>query len=88
MVVSRLVSQPLLGSPSQLPAPAPQTGVQTPLMHSVVPLGLLQVVPQVPQLPSSVCRLVSQPLYGLPSQLPQPGAQLGMQAPALHCVVP
>ena len=82
------VSQPLLALPSQLPEPALQLGVQLPPMQAVVPFGLLHVVPHAPQLPALVVRLVSQPLLAMPSQLPQPGAQLGTQLPAVQVVVP
>jgi hypothetical protein len=45
-------------------------------------------VPHAPQLSTLVCRLVSQPLTGLPSQLAQPASQVGTQTPLLHTVVP
>jgi hypothetical protein len=37
-----------------------------------------QTCPQVPQLPVSVCRLVSQPLAALPSQLSKPALHAAM----------
>jgi hypothetical protein len=46
-----------------------------------------QELPQPPQL--VVVRVeVSQPLLKFPSQFAQPVAQLGLQVPAVHCVVP
>ena len=45
------------------------------------------MLPQLPQLVVVVVD-VSQPLFGFPSQLDQPVAQLGLQEPAVHCVVP
>jgi hypothetical protein len=45
-------------------------------------------VPQLPQFAVLVWRLTSQPLEGLPSQLPKFSAQLATaQAPALHAAV-
>ena len=51
-----------------------------------VPLALLQAEPQVPQLAVSVCRLISHPLAGLPSQSAKPALQLYWQAPREHPV--
>jgi hypothetical protein len=56
------VSQPLLGSPSQLPQPALQVIPQLPPLHVAVPLVALQTVPQLPQLAMLFDRFVSQPL--------------------------
>lgn len=46
-----------------------------------------QVTPHAPQL-VAVRVLVSQPLFGLPSQSAKPVAQVGAQAPAVHVVAP
>jgi len=88
MLVLVLVSQPLFGLPSQFPKPTLQPGEQTPPAHDVVPLALVQAVPQVPQLLVLVRVSVSQPLFGLPSQSAQPAAHVGVQAPAVQLVEP
>jgi hypothetical protein len=88
VLLRMLVSQPLFGLPSQLPAPAAQLGTHAPETHAVVPFALLQVTPQAPQLVVVVCRFVSQPSARLPLQLPQPGAHTGAHAPAVQEVVP
>jgi hypothetical protein len=48
---------------------------------------LLQATPQAPQLPS-VLSWVSQPLFGFPSQSPQPMAQVGTQPDAPQAALP
>jgi hypothetical protein len=78
-LVLRFVSQPLFGLPSQSPKPPAQTGVQTPETQLVVPLALLQLTPQAPQL-AVVLSAVSQPLAALPSQLPNPA----LHVPSVH----
>ncbi len=71
----RGVSQPLAELPSQLPKPALQAPkAQEPLEHKAEALGKLQDLPQEPQLEMEE-RGVSQPLAGLPSQLPKPALQ-------------
>jgi hypothetical protein len=63
VLLVRLVSQPLLAMPSQLPKPALHEAiVHTPLTQAAVPLAELQVVPQVPQLPGSVAVFTQVPL--------------------------
>jgi hypothetical protein len=64
------VSQPSLGSASQLPKPDAQLMLQLPLLQVGVPLTVLQPLPQLPQLLRLVLVLVSQPLACTPSQLP------------------
>jgi hypothetical protein len=83
-----LVSQPLFGLPSQLAKPALQFGAQTPFEHATPPFGFVHCMPQPPQWLVLVLVLVSQPLFGLPSQLPDPELQLGTHDPPMHAVVP
>jgi hypothetical protein len=82
------VSQPSVTSPLQLPQPVLHEIEHTPSAQLAVPLALPQTVPHVPQLVVLVCVLVSQPLLGLPSQLPNPAAHTGAQVPETHEVVP
>jgi hypothetical protein len=82
------VSQPFFGLPSQSPNPAVQTGAHTPAEHEVVPLALAHTDPHAPQLPASVCRLISQPLTTLPSQFAKPASHVIEQAPSEHAGVP
>jgi hypothetical protein len=82
-----LVSQPSFGSPSQSAQPGSQLGTQLPLVHCVVPLGLVHCFVQLPQADVDVSD-VSHPLLGLLSQLPQPPLQLGWQTPPLQPVLP
>ena len=81
-VVNRLVSQPLLASPSQLAKPALHDGVHRPAVQVVGPFGLTQAIEQVPQ-----CAVVlsgdSQPLVPMPSQFPNPA----LQATSAHAPV-
>lgn len=69
-VVPRFVSQPLETSPSQFPNPVAQAIWQTEFKHDGVPFVALHPLPQEPQLPAEVARLVSQPLEAAASQLP------------------
>jgi hypothetical protein len=85
--VVRLVSQPLSGSPSQLPQPPAQLGEQAPEVHAVPPWAFEQMLPQVPQL-AVVVRLVSQPSLALALQLPHPLLQEMEQALSAHAGVP
>jgi hypothetical protein len=57
-----LVSQPLVGLPSQLRQVPVQTGTHTLPEQLVVPCALLQAVPQAPQFDALLVMLVSQPL--------------------------
>jgi hypothetical protein len=86
--VVRERSQPLVELPSQLPQPELQeTSVQVPPEHDSTALGRSQRVLHAPQL-SSVASEVSQPLVGLPSQLPQFVLQLtSVQVPVVHVSV-
>jgi hypothetical protein len=67
--VLRLVSQPLLGSPSQSAKPDAQLGTHTPPVHAVVPFALLQLAPHAPQF-WTVLSGASQPFDALASQSP------------------
>lgn len=49
-------------------------------MHVVVPWGLVQLLPQEPQLKRLVCVFVSQPFAGFVSQLAKPA----LQFPSVH----
>jgi hypothetical protein len=68
-LVSRFVSQPLLGLLSQLANPVLHEGVQAPAVHVVGPLAFEQALPHAPQL-DVVVSAVSHPFARLPSQLP------------------
>lgn len=70
-----LVSQPLLGLPSQLAKPDAQVGTQAPAVQTVVPFAFVQAAPQLPQLVALVFRFASQPFEARPSQLPKPVLQ-------------
>jgi hypothetical protein len=75
-----LVSQPFVGSASQLPHGAEQVpSVHTPDTHDSVAFARLQSAPQPPQLARLVFRFVSQPSDTRPLQSPNPG---------LHTVMP
>jgi hypothetical protein len=82
------VSQPFFVFPSQSPKFAEHVGAQEPPLHATVPFALVHAMPQPPQFAADVCVFVSQPLFGLPSQLPNPALQLGVQVPAGQLVVP
>jgi hypothetical protein len=80
-----LTSQPLAGFPSQSANPGLQTILQTLFVQTAVlsgPEG--HALLQEPQLPVLLVVLVSQPLAGLLSQLPQPGTQV----PTSHVPAP
>lgn len=76
----RLVQVPL-----QAVCPAGQVVWHAPFEHCMPPGHAL---PHAPQLLESVCRFVSQPFAGLPSQLPKPALQTMRQLPPLHEAVP
>ncbi len=82
------VSHPLLGCPSQSPAPTEQLGMHTPPLQDVVPFALVHWVLQALQWLASVERFVSQPLFLFPSQSAKPAAHDGAQMPAEQDVVP
>jgi hypothetical protein len=81
--VVRFVSQPFVGSPSQLPHPAAQVGTHAPAVQVVLPCALRQALPQAPQLVTVVLRFVSHPVDGSASQLPNPVVQV----PSVHVPV-
>jgi hypothetical protein len=83
----REASQPFTGFASQSANPFLQEGVHTPEEQDVVPLGLVQVTPQPPQLPC-VRTCISQPLDIRPSQLPQPVLHVIEQVPAVQLAAP
>jgi hypothetical protein len=69
--VFRLVSHPLVASPSQFAKPALQVpSWQVPEKHTPAAFGKAQMVPQEPQFWALDERSASQPLAALPSQLP------------------
>ncbi|MFO0627818.1 MAG: hypothetical protein U0325_19575 [Polyangiales bacterium] len=87
VVLVMLVSQPLAGSPSQLPKPAVQAATaHAPCVQVAVALARAQAVPQAPQRLTVVSRFTSQPLERVPSQLPKPRLQVIAQAPAVQVV--
>ncbi|MFO0602211.1 MAG: hypothetical protein U0324_03505 [Polyangiales bacterium] len=66
---------------SQLPRPGAQDDPHAPPTQvATLPSGIGQDVRQLPQLSGPVSG-VSQPLPGIPSQLPKPGAQARPQTP-------
>jgi hypothetical protein len=80
--VVRLDSQPLPVRPSQLPKPAVHAwSAQTPLKHVADAFEKLQALPQSPQFPMLVFRLVSHPVVARPSQSPKPGSHAIWHAP-------
>jgi hypothetical protein len=81
-VLVRLVSQPLLSSPSQLPKPVLQVMPQAPAVQVAAALARVgQAVPQAPQLVALVRVSTSQPLLLLLSQLAKPSLQRRPQVP-------
>jgi hypothetical protein len=83
------VSQPFPEFPSQSPRPGLHVETpQTPPTQFGVPPADGQTLPHVLQLLTSVFVLVSQPLFGLPSQFLDPAEQVGTHAPPVHAVVP
>ena len=77
------VSQPVAGFPSQLPKPVVHApSVQVPPGQVSAAFARLQATMQLPQLVSESSR-ASQPLAGLPSQLPKPLEQV----PSAHASV-
>ena len=83
------VSQPLPALPSQSPRPGLHVETpQTPPTQFGVPPAAGHTFPHVLQLLMSELVLVSQPLFGLPSQFLNPAEQVGTQTPPVHAVVP
>ena len=76
--VFRLVSQPLVASPSQFANPVAQVGTQAPAVQVEVPFAFEHTVPQVPQFAGLVFRFASQPLAATPSQFPKPALHVRM----------
>ncbi|CAF1203118.1 unnamed protein product [Didymodactylos carnosus] len=72
-----LVSQPLLTFLSQSPNPASHVLFKhIPEQHCAVLLSAVHCLKQKPQLLTSVCTLVSQPLLAIPSQSPNPASHV------------
>jgi hypothetical protein len=85
VVVLSGVSQPSQGSPSQFPKFWLHTGTQAVPTQSVVPFEFVHVLPQAPQWLSLFVKFVSQPLPGVPSQLPKPAVHMpSVQTPFGH----
>jgi hypothetical protein len=64
-----LISQPFAGLPSQFAKPELQLATaQLPATQAGVPLGMLQTLPQPPQLETLLPMLTSQPFAAMPSQ--------------------
>jgi len=82
------VSQPFFGLLSQSENPAEHDGTHVPAEQEVVPCGLVQEMPQPPQLETPVFRFASQPLTALPSQFPKPELQVGTHTPVVQTVDP
>jgi hypothetical protein len=82
------VSHPFTGLPSQFVQPELQTGVHVPPTQLVVPCALVHWTPHEPQLFVEVDVCVSQPFVALPSQLPNPPLQSGVQVPPVQLVLP
>ncbi len=79
-LVPRLVSQPLLGSPSQSPKPSLQRArVHAPAAQPATPLATTHALPQAPQWAGAVASSTSQPLAGSPSQSAKPASQVAPQ---------
>jgi len=81
--VWRLVSQPFIASPSQLPKPAAQVSPHAPAVQVAVALGpVAHARPQAPQCAALPRVAVSQPFIASPSQSPKPASQVRPQRPA------
>jgi hypothetical protein len=85
--LSVLVSQPLLGSPSQSVCAASHVGEHTPALQLVSPWALLQLTAHSPQC-ATVFRSVSQPLTAMPSQSAKPAAHEGAHKPSAQVASP
>jgi hypothetical protein len=84
-LVAVLVSQPVVGSPSQSAKPvAHAVRAHTPALHAPVAWAGAHAWPHAPHAARLVRRSVSQPLPAAPSQSPKPGSQLAMHALATH----
>jgi hypothetical protein len=87
--VVSVVSQPSAGFPLQSPYGLVHDETpHTPATQFGVPPDTGHTCPQLPQLLMLVAVLVSQPLFGFPSQLPKPELQAGTHTPAVHAFVP
>ena len=81
LVVAKFTSQPSVALPLQLPKPVVQVKPQA--LEAQVGIAFAragQAMPQAPQLVTLRVTSVSQPVAGLPSQLPKPV----LQAPSTH----
>lgn len=89
VVVFNRVSQPFAALPSQSPKPGLQRAIaHTPAVHIPVALAGLHARPHAPQWVSEVLRSVSQALFGIPSQFPQPAVQaVKLQCPPVQTVL-
>ena len=88
VLVDRLISHPLPALPSQLPKPPLHVSEQAPRLHVADALAPLHAEPHDPQLVRLVSVFVSQPLFGLPSQLLKFPLHTGVHAPATQLVEP
>jgi hypothetical protein len=87
-VVLVFVSHPFVALASQLPQPAAHVpSWHVPAGHVAPALANEHALPQVPQF-EIWYRLVSQPLFTLPSQLPQPAVHVGTHSAFEHVVAP
>jgi hypothetical protein len=81
----RLVSQPFVALPSQLPKPVLQLATaQAPEVHAGTAFVRLHTVPQAPQLLTLLVVFTSQPSAGLLLQSRKPVLQVNEHAPPLH----
>ena len=78
------VSQPLVTLPSQFPQPGAQASTHAPAAQLGVAWFVLQTVPQLPQLFTSVLVLTSQPSFTPPLQSAKPA----LHEPIWHVPVP
>lgn len=85
-LVDRSTSQPVVGSPSQLPKPSRHINWQAPALH--VPPTALAAAPHTRLHAPQCCMLLlmstSQPLEASPSQSANPAAQVSLHAPLTH----
>ena len=88
-LVARLVSQPLVATPSQSPRPALQRKPHVDEAQVVAaPARAGQALRQAPQLATSVVLLLSQPSAGSPLQSKKPLKHVVAQTPARHAGEP
>jgi hypothetical protein len=83
------VSQPLAATTSQSPKFVLQdVSAQVPVWHVPTPLAYEHTLPHIPQFDVEVLVFVSQPLFGLVSQLAKPIAHIGVHMLLEQAVVP